>query len=234
MLDFSQTKRIVAPEYDVSQLSGPIEEGALVVGVLEDNKVKMQASTGAASEVAFGFAFSAFVTPTSAPATEYVTVGSDGSIVLNNVVSAGVAPVVYASSFDVVANEVKRGALLSGGSVTGNVISGVSGVKAGDTVIVTYRHDLSAQQASAFVGDLTSPRPSEVTGTIGVIKIGRVYTSKFDTSVDWTVALAPGSIKTGPNGTVTTAGSGAAVPGAVVYELPTSTSPFLGLDVNFV
>lgn len=234
MLDISQTKRIITSEYDVSQLSGPIEEGALVVGVLEDNKVKMQAATGAAGEVAYGFAYSAFVTPTSAPVTEEVTVAADGSILLNNVVSAGVAPVVYASTYDAISGVAKRGALLSGGSVTGNVISGVSGVKAGDVVIVTYRFDLSAQQAQEYVGNLTSPRPSEVTGTIGVIKTGRVYTSKFDTSVDWTVALAPGSIKAGPAGTVTTAGSGAAVPSAVVYELPSASSQFLGLDVNFV
>lgn len=102
----------------------------------------------------------------------------------------------------------------------------------GHTVTAFYRYAPTASEAEAIQGDL---KPGGAAGLIlnqvGVIKSGVIYTSEYDTSVNW---LATNPVVTkGASGRLTIGGAGAALSGVVVIAAPNAGGPdgaFLGIE----
>lgn len=123
---------------------------------------------------------------------------------------------------------VTAGAPDSTVTVTGKNISGLD---VGANVRVTYKHALTVVQARALQGD-TQPggNVGDYIGQVGIAKRGVIYTSEFDSSVNWAAATA---IKLAANGQITNqAGTGATLVGAYVVSVPTQEVPFLGLEFS--
>lgn len=96
---------------------------------------------------------------------------------------------------------------------------------------VVYKYELSAAQARALFGD-QQPGGSagSLVGQTGVAKRGVIFTSWFDTSVNWSVAK---QIKLAADGMITNEkGEGAVLPGAYVVYAPSVDEPFLGVEFS--
>src|SRR5262249_12148015 len=124
---------------------------------------------------------------------------------------------------------------LSTGSAVGSPsVSGknVTGLPPGDDVVVTYKYQLSVNQARALQGD-TQPGgySGAYIGQIGLLKRGIIYTSEFDASKNWAPAT---SVKAAAGGQVTdNSGSGITLP-AQIIAAPSSEVTFLGLEFSAV
>ena len=102
---------------------------------------------------------------------------------------------------------------------------------AGMKVKVVYRYALTNIQARAMMGDAQPGGPAgAIVGQCGLAKRGVIYTSCFDTSVNWAAATA---IKLAEGGFVTDqSGTGTALAGAYVVKVPTAEIPFLGIEFS--
>jgi hypothetical protein len=108
---------------------------------------------------------------------------------------------------------------------------------AGKVASVVYRYNLTVTQAMALTGTgvaggVGGPSgagntAAAVTGTIGIIQKGIVFTNMFDVTANWGATdVANITLATGGNFQI--GGTGAAV-NANVFQLPSASSPFLGL-----
>lgn len=178
-------------------------------------------STGAAGETFVGVSLSQPLTLANFPRMESLTVNASGQITLSKSplagtlrVGADLTPGTPAS----VATEY---------SISGNVIT-VHASLIGTVVSVVYQFAPTVTEARAIQGDIPPGGAASLTmGTVGVVLAGTVFTSEFDTTVDWTVANP--AIKVSANGKFTVGGTGATVPNARIVQLPSSDSTLLGL-----
>ena len=222
-------------------LAPRVEEGMALCAVMESGHqaATVQASAGA-NDVFIGFAYSYYtISPTQLIAVETYTVPTGGGTVtlvnppLNGANGAGLR--VYnttASSVISYNGTPGTGVYQIGG--TGNQTLTFNAAQAGASVTVTYAYAPTVAQVNAMVGEGTyfgATQPTDVTGTIGLIRRGLVYTNQFDPSIDFTAANA--QVRVGANGLLTTAGVGPLING-LVYELPTSDFPFLGVNFSAV
>lgn len=115
-------------------------------------------------------------------------------------------------------------------TLSGDTVTWVN-TQIGDTVTCYYRFAPTTVEAQAIQGDVKPGGAAGLLlGQVGVIKSGVVYTSEYDTSVDW-LANNP-VVKTGAGGRVTIGGAGQTLP-AYVISVPHSNGPdgaFLGLE----
>lgn len=101
---------------------------------------------------------------------------------------------------------------------------------AGDVFNISYRYAVTVVEAQQLAGNIPPGGAAALTlGSVGVITIGDVITSEFDTAVDWSVANPV--IKLSSAGLFTIGGSGITVPNAYVMSVPTPDSPFLGIHI---
>ena len=112
-------------------------------------------------------------------------------------------------------------------TVSGTTVTMVDNTYRGHTLRLTYKFAPNAVEARAIQGDVY---PGGAAGTsigqVGVIQKGTVYTTEFNSTVDWSAAGI--TVKTGANGLFTIGGSGATVD-AVIVQVPNTTNPYLGL-----
>ena len=189
--------------------------GAQAAGVLP--------STGGTSEVFAGFSIAG---TSAAPFMEGFTNKQETFVVPSTgKVTLQFAPVPN----QVFVYDVTAGAAVSSPTVSGKSITGLT---AGDQVIVTYKYALSVVQARSLQGDVQPGGYSGAyIGQIGLIKRGIIYTSEFDASVDWNAAT---SVKSAAGGQVTNqSGSGLTLP-AQIIAVPSSEVTFLGLEFSAV
>ena len=117
-------------------------------------------------------------------------------------------------------------------NLTGNVLTlFYAGNGAGNTLSLSYRYSPTTVEAMTVQGDIPPGGAANLTlGTMGVIRKGRIATTEFDTSVDWSVT-AP-VLTVGANGLYTIGGA-TAVPNAIIIEIPgvSTTTPALVFDI---
>lgn len=116
--------------------------------------------------------------------------------------------------------------------VTGKTIAATDNkMTMGMKVKVVYRYALTNIQARAMMGDAQPGGPAgAIVGQCGLAKRGVIYTSCFDTSVNWAAATA---IKLAEGGFVTDqSGQGPTLAGAYVVKVPTAEIPFLGIEFS--
>lgn len=200
-------------------------EGQAIVRTNNNQSAGVLPSTGTATDIFVGFAIAHTVgAPFEEPfynSVETYVVPTGGKVSLVNTPIAGQVGI-----YDITAGAPVP---VSGGvSVTGNVISGLT---AGNTVVVTYKYSLSVYQRVALFGNA---QPGGYVGTyvdqIGYVSQGQVYTSEFNTSVNWAVAT---QVKLAANGQITDqTGSGNVIANATITAVPSSQVPYLGIFLS--
>ena len=180
-------------------------------------------STGAENEIFAGFAMNQLC---GIPVLEPYGIAVEEFLVDSSAkVTVQFAPI----SKSVALINLETDAAIASPTVTGKTIAAT--MTAGMKVKVVYRYALTNIQARAMMGDAQPGGPAgAIVGQCGLAKRGIIYTSCFDTSVNWAAATA---IKLASGGFVTDqSGEGIALTGAYVVKVPTAEIPFLGIEFS--
>ncbi len=188
------------------------------------NGVEPSASSNA-NQTFVGFSVSDMITLASFPKVDsfVVTGGASTTVTLSRTPQA--------SSYIVFADGVEL-TETTDYTLSGATITWVNS-QAGKTVQVNYRFAPTVVEAQSIQGDIRpGGAPGALLGQVGVAKSGVIYTSQYDTAVNYTAANP--ALKTGANGRVTIGGSGLAIRGWVI-QAPNANGPdgaFLGIAFN--
>jgi hypothetical protein len=212
-------------------LAPRLEEGMALTGIFENGLFAATITpTPTIAQTPFlGFCFSWYETPTSQILTETYTVPATSPYT----VPLGSTPLNPTTGILVkTASGTKVNYNAAGGSgnytVSGNTLT-FDAAQAGQVFTATYGGNITVAQAIQLVGDgyIGTTRPSDVTGTIGLIRQGVIYTSNFNPGVDYSDPSIV--LRVGPNGIVDPSyTAGPVIPG-YVKELPSAEVPYLGL-----
>lgn len=207
----------VDPSATLSAVGAALVQGAVA------NTVKP--STGAAGELFVGASLAQPLTLFNFPKIEQLTVNASNQVTIAKAPLAGTLRVVNAAGTALAAGTPASN--VGDYSISGQVIT-VNVALAGQVVTITYQYAPTTVEARTLQGD-TQPggAASLTTGTVGVIEAGTIFTSEYDTTVNW-ATLNP-AVKVGANGKFTIGGSGAVVPNARVVQIPSATDSLLGL-----
>lgn len=203
-------------------------EGLALVAVNINGQFGVRASTGAANEKFVGVSLAQQLTIEYMPAFEEQLVPENGVISLARLPIAGTVRVVDATTNTVLSagDPAADAAQYSVSNMTLTVHADL----AGHVVTVAYRYSPSVIEAKTIQGDIPpGGAASYLLDSVGVIEVGDVYTSEYDTAADWT-AESP-VVRLGPNGLFTTAGTGPILTNAIVIQAPNGHDPFLGLRI---
>ena len=208
---------------DMIQAPGAVihAEGLALVRQAGSQAAGVLPSTGQTSDIFVGFALAG---TSAAPFLEAMTnkvekfvVGSTGVVTLARTPVTG-----QVSVFDNTAE-----APVGSPSVTGNRVTGLT---PGDEVTVTYKYQLTVEEARALFGDVEPGGYSgDYVSQIGVAKRGLFYTGEFDASVDWASATA---VKLAAGGQVTNEDGAGNTINATIVAVPGVEYPYLGLEFS--
>lgn len=214
----------ISGEFAVAPGAMITAEGQALVRTNTNQSAGVLPSTGDASDIFVGFALAhtvgaAFEEPFYNAIETYV-VPTGGKVTLVNTPIAGQVGIMDMSLVPPAPVPVTGSV-----TVTGKVIAGLT---AGNTVVVTYKYALTVYQRTALFGN---SQPGGYVGNyvdqIGYISAGQVFTSEFDTSVNW---LAATQVKLAANGQITDqTGTGVVIPNATITGVPSSQVPYLGI-----
>jgi hypothetical protein len=233
MLELSFSRIQLSMEIPLSANSAALDEGTALEYVMNPNgngQNVVQAGTGTANAVHAGAALSVFTRPSTMVYVDVLPVGTNPyTVVLSQTPTAATVVTVTIGGVAYTYGAGTPGA--TGFQVNGNVLT-FNSAASGLTATVTYRYNITVAQAEMFVGDGVAGgySPSAVTGTIGVIQRGVIFTSDFDTS-KYCGAGNVSNITVGAGGLYTVGGAGAPVVGTVI-QIPTGDIPFLGLFIR--
>lgn len=245
MYDLKRTHYSLTLQKDVATGQVVDREGVVLRSVLEGGEEKVQKADGLASTYKIaGFAVSDNETIGIIPVVEDFTVpAAPGpyTVQLKYTSIVGTAPnasvrVNHVGSTDL--TEVAgspASATEFQPAVTTGILTFHSGA-AGWAIRVWYRANLTvAQSQQRFYQRNINNQAGALFNTVAVGGgNGEVWTSEYDTNVDWSTAV-PGStgvITSGPDGILTIAGSGTAIPGAKVVHVPNPDNAMLGIAFN--
>lgn len=198
------------------------DSGQAMIHAIQNGAQVVAPAAGAASEIFVGFSsLQTSATPT-VPATA-VKVEDIDAVPATGIIIASKTPVTGTVS---VQNAVTK-ATIAVVSVTGNSVD-VGVGSAGLAVTLVYTHALTVTEARAIVGDIQPGGYSGHTyGQVGIGQEGVIYTSVFNSAVNWNAATA---VKLAAGGKVTDqTGTGVAI-NAIVIRVPSKDYPFLGLQ----
>lgn len=219
MLYFPKTRTAVNYELPIAVGATVAAEGLALVADNSTPTFGVKPSAGTTGEVFIGVSISQEFPLTAYPKVEENVQPVANTIVLDRTPIAGTLSV-----YDVTAGAplvVTTDYTLSGKTIT------LQGATVGHNIRTTYKFAPTAVEASMIQGDVY---PGGAAGTkyrqVGVLKSGAIYTTEFDSAINWHQA-AP-VVKSGANGQFTVGGNGATVP-CVVIQVPSISSPFLGL-----
>jgi hypothetical protein len=86
-------------------------------------------------------------------------------------------------------------------------------------------YEPTVSEAAIFTGQaIIGGTAFRTMDTIGGVTRGDISTNYYDSSIDWSNAMA---VKLGVNGILTTSGSGTIIPNAIVMVAPGVSDPFL-------
>lgn len=205
-------------------------EGQALVADRTGGLYGVKPSTGASGEQFAGVSISQQLTPLYLPIMEVLTVPATGTyaVTLAKTPAGGTLRVVSSGAGVLAAGS--PGAEVDEYSITGNVIT-VNVARAANTLTINYRYSPTTVELATVQGDIPpGGSVSLVLGSVGVIRRGDIYTSEYDTSVDWTAANP--LVYAGANGLFTTVQGTAALVNCTVIGVPSASNPFLGLELR--
>lgn len=233
MLSFQDSKIMQSSEEDVATGFTVTAEGQALVATLVNGVFGVKPSAGTAGENFAGFSLAQQLTPSYLPFVERLTVAGL-AVTVANTPQGGTLSVYNVTK----AAAVASGASAGNYSISGNVISIVTGGTTvnGDVLEVRYRYSPTTVQVKAIMGDIPpGGAASQTINRVGVIKQGVIYTTEFDTSVDWNNPSNL-AIKLSANGLLTLGGSGTTVPNSYITKVPqagdASGVSYLGLSFS--
>jgi len=227
MIYFPKTR--VQTSYEVALAAGVAvaAEGQALVANTTAGVFGAQPSAGTGGELFLGFAISAQITLASFPKVETFVIGAGLTYTLARTPQSSTLTVL--NGVTAVANGA--GATQYQLSTATLTFGGTGVAAAGQTITAIYRYAPTVSEAVALQGDITpGGTAAAILGQVGVLKSGTIYTSEYDTAVNWN-ATNP-IITLGASGRLTIGGSGAVVNGVVV-SAPNSSGPqgaFLGVE----
>lgn len=215
------------PLYSLAPTS--IEEGMALCAIMEGGLGKSTVLASVSGTDKFtGIAYNNYTSPTQLVFVETITVpaspGPYTMVTTNTPIAGNNDMLVKDAAGQVYAFNAAHGA--NQYNIVGSTLTFDSSA-AGAVVTLTYNYAPTVQQAQALFGDGLAGHttPAAITGTIGLIRQGTVYTTNFDPLVDWSTNPA---MKVIANGLIGTSGSGPTINGRVV-EVPSADSPYLGI-----
>jgi hypothetical protein len=231
MLDLSQTRIVNSMSVPLYSITTSFEDGTGLIGKQVNGVMSATVNaTATANDLFLGIALSTLSTPANAVNVVAITVPAAApyTVVLPQTPNAGQISIAYATGAGFTSEGTTAGVTAAAEfNLTGATVT-FDAADAGLAVVATYNYALSVVQAQSLVGQglIGGLSPSNITGEIGVIKKGLVFTSLFDASVNWGSVT---QVVCGNNGMFTSAANvGAAVKGYVAYS-PSIYSPFLGI-----
>lgn len=230
MLDYGNLYVTRVKERPVVAGSTVTAEGMALVAANVNGAFGVAPSTGAAGEQFMGVSLAQQLYIDYLPAVEELTVGTDATVTLNHTATAGTIRVI-----DLTANAtLAQGSVATTGhwDINDKTVS-VNADAVGHTLRVSYRYSPSVVEAKIIQGDIP---PGGAAGlllnSVGVIEVGDVYTSEYDTTADWSGVPV---VRLGPGGIFTTSGNGVVLSNVRVIHQPavgTSQAAFLGLRIQ--
>jgi len=224
MLSFDKTRIFRSVERKTATGTTITAEGQALVLDVTAGLGTVKPSTGAALEQFMGFSLAQQLTIDVFPFIDTFTVPAAAplTITLPHTPLAGTIRIVETGASALLADPADY-------SVVGKVVTFVA--NAGDTVSIAFRYNPTVLQAKQFQGDiLPGGAAALVLDSVGVIEVGDVYTSEYDTLSDFTVN--PPRLYLGANGVITTVSGGVELVGARVIEAPVAGYPFLGVRIG--
>lgn len=220
MLYFPKTRAAVSRELPIAVGASVQAEGLALVADNTTPTFGVKPSAGASGEVFLGVSISQEFPLAAYPKVEEKVQPVANTVTLSRDPISGTI-VVY---------DVTAGAVIAAGgggySISGRVITLQSGT-VGHVIRVTYKFAPSAAEARIIQGDVYPGGAAGTTfGQVGLLVDSAIYTTEFDSSINWSQANPV--VKTGANGQFTVGGNGATVP-CVVIQVPSVSSPYLGL-----
>lgn len=224
MLYFPQGRAYISQEFPVAPGATVTAEGQALVANTAGGTFGVQPSAGASGEKFVGVAISMQMTVTSLSRVEDQVVPASNTLTLERTPSSGTLSV-----YDVTAAAVVPASGGGSWSLAGAVLT-LTASQTGHEVLVAYKYAVSAAESQMLQGDIyPGGAAGFVVGQVGVLKNGSVFTSEFDTTINWNADNPV--VTTGDKGQFTVGGSGAVVPGFVI-NVPSATYPYLGLSIT--
>jgi len=225
MLYFPQGRNYISQEFPVAVGQVVAAEGLALVANTSNGSFGVQPSGGLAGEKFVGVSVSMQMTLTSLARVETYVVPATNTVTLARTPSAGTL-----SIFDATAGTVVPSGGAGSWSLVGQTVT-LTAAETGHSIVAYYKYAVTAAESQQIQGDIyPGGAAGFVVGQVGTLKNGTVYTSEFDTTVNWNVANPV--VKTGAAGQFTIGGNGDTVQGFVV-NVPSATSPYLGLNLQY-
>ena len=252
MLDRSRSRIGRTYEIDVLSTDNVLEEGLALTSVIENNVAKARRSNGVDNTIFLGVSWGdrlgvsaitslpKIITATAGAANSggagfarvslgYTSTGTPDMTVINGAgygAAAPMTPVAIGAGLD---TATEYGLDADGRSIV--VINALAGTQ----FFIAFRYAPTAVELVQRFGDVIWPQSSTQLHRIGVIATGDLYTTNFDTSVDWSTidTLATAEVlRAGPNGRFTVNAAGAICRNTMVIAAPTAAQPFLGIKIE--
>lgn len=224
MLYFPQGRAYISQEFPVAAGASVNAEGLALVASTTNGVFGVAPSAGTSGEKFMGVSVSMQMTITSLARVEEYVVPSGLVVTLDRTPSSGTLSVYDLTSAAVVPASSTGAWSLSGATLT------LTATELGHTILCRYKYAPTAAESQLIQGDIyPGGAAGYVTGSVGVIKNGTVFTSEFDSTVNWNAANP--TVTSGAAGQFTVGGNGATVP-CVVVNVPNVDSPYLGLNLN--
>lgn len=202
------------------------EGQALVVDNSVANGVKP--SAGVAGEKFAGVSISQQLTLEVLPKHESLVVDGSSQVTLSREPVSGTLR-IFDETNDTVQSAGTPGEVDNEYSISGKVVT-FNAARQGDTMSIAYRYNPTVAEAKTIQGDiLPGGQADALLDTVGVLVAGDVYTTEYDTSVDW--SADPVVVSLGANGLFTVGGSGVKLDNVRVIERPSPDNQFLGLSI---
>lgn len=211
------------------------DEGQALVSIKEDGERRVRPSTGAADEIFAGFQYSRAVPPHLVPKVEEFKIAKlDGSAVATfSSVRTPVAGKLLVRIGNVVVTDIGSDAEAPDAAGKVNRVKDVfyfNDADLGKFAEVQYHYEPTVTEAQQITGDAPhGGHPGNAQRQASYLLVGEIATSHFDSSVDWSNVLQP---RLGPNGLLTTGGTGTLLTNVTVLNSPSSQDEFLRLEVH--
>jgi len=226
MLYFPQTRIQLSAERHVATGQTVTAEGQALV--FNTTAGGVQPSAGVANEQFSGIAIAQQLTPLAVPEYESLVPNASNQITLKHTPLTGTL-FVYDTTTSTVQTAGTPSTVVNNYSIATNVIT-VNVAQGTDTMRIGYRYSPTTLEATILLqGNIPAGGSASLQlNSVGVIQTGDVFTSEFDTSINWATAT---SVTLGANGLFTVGGTGVTVP-AVIISVPSVTLAYLGLAIR--
>lgn len=204
------------------------DEGVSLVYVKEAERTVVRPSTGAAGEIFAGLSMSRNAPPAFIPFVLEDAVNGASIELPRTPMASQILVRIGGAKMTINASDAAPTANTSV-SLDDNVLR-FHADHDGEDLFIQMMYEPTVVEARQYNGDVpVGGLSSSARGIIGVVTRGDVATTYFDASADWSGAM---KAKMGPDGLLTTAGSGAEARGVTVISAPTAANPLLVVNLT--